>query len=226
MIQFRIIAAMIVLIFAAACASDKGPTPTTTNLALPDRTSMVQTGDLRIGPMDMLRISVFGVNELNGEYQVDTLGNVKMPLVGEISAKGYTAIEFSRKLEHRLGETYLQNPDVTVVIAQSNGEQITVEGSVNKPGLYPIPGDLTLLQAIALSGGPSEAANPRKVAIFREIEGERKVAVYDLVDIRNGDMEDPSVYGNDIVVMDGNQTRQTYRELLRSVPLVALFLAF
>ena len=101
-----------------------------------------------------------------------------------------------------------------------------MEGSVNKPGLYPIPGELSLLQAIAMSGGPSEAANPRKVAIFREIEGERKVAVFDLVDIRNGEMEDPSVYGNDIVVMDGNQTRQTYRELLRSVPLIALFLAF
>lgn len=224
--HFRIFAATFALLLVGACTSSKGPTATTSHLALPDRTAMVQTGDLRIGPMDLLRISVFGVHELDGEYQVDTLGNVKMPLVGEISAKGYTAIEFSRKLEQRLGETYLQNPDVTVMIAESNGEQITVEGSVNKPGLYPIPGELSLLQAIAMSGGPSEAANPRKVAIFREIEGERKVAVFDLVDIRNGEMEDPSVYGNDIVVMDGNQTRQTYRELLRSVPLIALFLAF
>lgn len=187
---------------------------------------MVQTGDLRIGPMDLLRISVFGVDELDGEYQVDTLGTVKMPLVGEMSAKGYTAIEFSRKLEQRLGETYLQNPDVTVVIAESNGEQITVEGSVTKPGLYEVPGQLSLLQAIALSGGPTLSANERKVAIFREVENQRQVAVFDLKAIRKGDMPDPQVYGNDIIVVDGSQTRENYRDIIRAAPFLALFAVF
>lgn len=224
--HLRLLAILFAVLFTAACESNGGPEPTTRHLELPDRTTLIQSGDMRIGPMDSLSISVFGVKELDGTYQVDAFGAVKMPLVGEVSAKGYTALEFSRELERRLGATYLQNPDVTVAIVESNSEQITVEGSVNKPGLYPVPGELTLLQAIALSGGPSDAANPRKVAIFREIEGERKVAVFDLVEIRNGKMDDPSVYGNDIVVMDGNQTRQTYRELLRSVPLIALFLAF
>ena len=226
MARLRILAILLALFVVAACATNGGPQPTTTNLALPDRTTLTQTGDTRIGPMDTIKVNVFGVTALDGEYQVDAFGIVKMPLVGEVSAKGYTALEFSRELERRLQEDYLQNPDVTVAISQSNGEQITVEGSVNKPGLYPVPGELSLLQAVAMSGGPTEGANPHKVAIFREIEGERKVAVFDLTDIRNGKTKDPAVYGNDIVVMDGNQTRQSYHELLRSLPLIALFLAF
>ena len=226
MTQFRIFMAMIVLSICAACASDKGPTPTTTNLALPDRTAIAQTGDLRIGPMDLLKVSVFGVDELEGEYQVDTIGNLKMPLVGEISAKGYTAIEFSRKLEQRLGETYLQNPDVTVVILESSGEQITVEGSINKPGLYEVPGQLSLLQAIALSGGPTLSANERKVAIFRQVSGQRQVAVFDLKAIRKGEMPDPQVYGNDVIVVDGSQTRENYRDIIRAAPFLALFAVF
>ena len=224
--QLKFFAAFLPLLFVAACVSDSGPEPTTSHLALPDRTSMVQTGDLRIGPMDMLNVSVFGVDELNGEYQVDTLGIVKLPLVGEISAKGYTAIEFSRELERRLGETYLQNPDVTVVIAESNGEQITVEGSVSKPGLYEVPGQLSLLQALALSGGTTISANERKVAVFREVEGSRQVAVFDLRAIRKGEMQDPQVYGNDIIVVDGSQTRENYRDIIRAAPFLALFFAF
>ena len=127
--QLKFFAAFLPLLFVAACVSDSGPEPTTSHLALPDRTSMVQTGDLRIGPMDMLNVSVFGVDELNGEYQVDTLGIVKLPLVGEISAKGYTAIEFSRELERRLGETYLQHPFTIVVslsIAAATSWQLTL----------------------------------------------------------------------------------------------------
>lgn len=211
----------------AACQSADMPPASFSgeSLALPDQTSIIRSGDLRIGPLDKLQVRVYGVQDLNGDYQVDTFGNIKMPLVDEVFAQGYTAFEFAKILEQRLGETYLQDPDVTVSILESQGQEITIEGAVRKPGVYPVEGQLSLLQAIAISGGPSENANPRKVAIFRVINGEKQAAVFDLKAIRNHKMEDPAVYGNDIIVMDGSEAQQTYREVIRSIPLIGLFLA-
>lgn len=226
MLTRNLIAAFAVLLIGA-CASDDGPRPTTAQLSLPDSTTLYQTGDTRIGPLDVLKVNVFGVSDLDGEYQVDQAGIIKVPLIGEVSAKGYTAIEFSHELERRLSETYLQDPDVTVSITESNAEQITIEGSVTSPGMYDVPGQLTLLQAVALSGGPTLAANEKRVGIFRQINGQRQVAVFDLKAIRSGAQQDPYVFGNDIIVVDGNnQVRENYRDIVRAAPFLALFFAF
>ena len=174
--------------------------------------------------MDMLRVKVFGVSELDGNYQVDHLGRMKMPLIGEVEAKGYTALQLAGILERRLEENYLQDADVTIMVEESLGEQVTVEGSVNKPGMFPVKGQIRLLQAVAIAGGPSDQANPRKVVIFRQIEGKRMAAGYDLKAIRNGEAEDPVVFGNDIIVVDGSEARRTYGDVLRSIPLLGFFL--
>ncbi|MDJ0922047.1 MAG: polysaccharide biosynthesis/export family protein [Henriciella sp.] len=209
----------------AACSSiDRTPMPDATALSLPDATSIRQSGDLRITPLDILEINVYGVDDFDGTYQVDHVGRIKVPLIGEVNANSYTALELANLLETRLAESYLQSPDVTVRIVESRGEQITLEGSINSPGVYPVEGQLTLLQAIALGGGPSASANPRKVVIFRQIEGERHAAGFDLISIRNGEAEDPIVYGNDIIVMDGSEARAAYGDLLRTIPLLSFLL--
>lgn len=195
-------------------------------LALPDTTTVTQSGDLRIGALDLISIRVFGVEELGGEFQVDHEGAVKLPLVGTINAKGYTSLEFAEILEDRFGEAYLQDPDVTVSIEESLGRQVTIEGSVQKPGVYDVDGTITLLQAVALGGGTSDDANPGRVIVFRQVQGERMAAGFNLTQIRRGEAEDPQIYGNDIVVVDGSQARQTYGDLLRSVPLLALFVLY
>lgn len=195
-------------------------------LSVPDTTSPVQSGDLRIGPMDLLEISVFGAPDLDDSYQVDFEGSLKMPLIGSFKAAGYTASELATYLEGRLSERFLQDPDVTVRITESQDRLVTVDGSVAKPGMYPVRGQLTLLQAIALSGGPTDDANASKVIIFRQIEGKRNAAGFDLKAIREGKADDPIVYGNDIVVVDGSEARRRYGDFLRSVPLLALFLIY
>ena len=196
------------------------------DLPIPDATVSISPADLRIGPMDALQVEVFGVPDLDGTYQVDFQGQVKLPLIGAVPAVGKTAGELAYELQTRYGETYLQDPDVNVTIAESIGRRVTIDGSVRSPGLYPITGDVSLLQAVTLAGGPSDSANPRKVVIFREINGERHAAAFNLLSIRNGNTDDPQVYGNDVIVVDGSEARQSYGELLRSLPVIAFFLAF
>lgn len=222
-------AMMALLHLAAGCASSGSygsAVSTSAELSVPDTTLPLQSGDERISPLDLLDISVFGAPDLNNAYQVDIEGQLRLPLVGTVKAVGFTASELAANLEQRLGERYLQNPEVSVRISEARKRYMTVDGSVQKPGMYPVEGQLTLLQAVALSGGPTDSANRRRVIIFRQIEGKRHAAAFDLRAIRNGNAEDPLVYANDIVVVDGSEARRTYGDFLRSVPLLALFVLY
>lgn len=213
------------IVSLVACSSYETAAPNQ-SLPIPDATTSITAGDLRIGAMDELVIDFFGVSDLNGTYQVDFQGKLKLPLIGDVNAVGMTATELAIELEQRYSETYLQDPDISVNVLESVGRRITVDGSIASPGLYPITGRITLLQAVALAGGPSDGANPRKVVVFRQINKERHAAAFDLIAIRNGAATDPEVYGNDIIVVDGSAARATYGEVLKSLPLVALFMAF
>lgn len=211
-------------LIVAACSNGRTGTIPTQILAAPDTTSMIQDGELRIDRMDMVQIKVFGVDELSGSYQVDHQGRIKLPLVGEVTAESYTALELASILEQRLEENYLQNADVTVSLQANRNEQITVDGSVNKPGMIPVNGQIGLLQAVAIAGGPTEGANPKNVIVFRQVDGEQVAASYNLEAIRNGEAENPRVFGNDIIVVDGSEARQARNELLRTIPLLSFFL--
>ncbi len=195
-------------------------------LALPDTTLPIQSADVRIGPLDLIDISVFGASDLNGSYQVDFEGRLKLPLIGTLQGAGLTTSQLAVELEQRLNESFLQSADVTVRMKESRRRLMTIDGSVKSPGMYPVDGQLTLMQAIALAGGASDGADSRRVVVFRQIEGERHAAVFNLLDIRRGQAEDPLVYANDIVVMDGSEARRNYGEVLRSLPLLAFFMAF
>ncbi|MEO0981642.1 MAG: polysaccharide biosynthesis/export family protein [Pseudomonadota bacterium] len=211
----------------AACASDLGHIEVDgSTLNAPDTVAPIPESDPTIGINDVLTVRVFDVPELSGAYQVGYDGRIKVPLIGQVSAAGATPFELAADLEARLGREHLQDPDVSVAIAEGAGSHLTVDGSVENPGVYPVRGQLTLLQAVALSGGPSDGANPNKVVVFRTIDGERAAAAFDLSAIRNGLAHDPVVYGNDIIVVDGSEARRAWGEVLRTVPLLALFAAF
>ncbi|MEM6898901.1 MAG: polysaccharide biosynthesis/export family protein [Pseudomonadota bacterium] len=194
-------------------------------MPIPDSTTSVAPGDLRVGALDLVEVEVFGVESLNGTYQVSFDGSIKLPLIGEINVVGMTPQELSYELEKLYGTRYLEDPDVSVSISESQGRRITLDGAIRSPGLYPITGNISLVQAVALGGGLSGSANPRKVVVFRQINGERHAAAFDLVSIRNGDSDDPDVYGNDVIVVDGSNIGESYDRIIRSIPLVALFLA-
>lgn len=198
-----------------------------TDFGVPDAPSATQlAADYRIAPLDKLAINVFQVEQLSGEYQVDLTGNIAMPLVGNVSAADMTTVELQDHLATVLSETYLRNPDVTVGIVEATGSSVTIEGSVRRPGVYPTFGNLTLLQAMAMGGGLDEYANPRTVVIFRQIDGQRMAAGFDLTNIRRGEDPDPEVYRGDIIVVDGSQTRRAWRDIIQTIPIFSIFRPF
>jgi len=213
------------LLIAGCSATGSGNVPlTTTEIPVPDDTAFLSGSDMRISPLDRLTIKVSGSTGVDGAYQVDPSGQIRLPLLGVVEVKGYTTFELAALLEDGFRAQYLRNPQVTVQIAESNGQQFTIEGAIGKPGMYPVRGRMSLLQAIALSGGPTGAANLDGIVIFRTIEGKRQAARFDLQKIRKGESADPTIYGNDIIVVDGRVPNPAFDEVVRNLPLVGMFM--
>jgi polysaccharide export outer membrane protein len=175
------------------------------NLPPPDGVgqSRPAAADYRIGPQDTLDISVDQLAELSKPVQVDTGGHILLPLIGQIQASGRTPAELSGDIAAALKKKYMKDPQVVVAVKDAQGQKITIDGAVLQPGVYPLAGPTTLLQAVSLAKGPDpKLANIRRVAIFRTVGGARRQAFYDLSQVRAGKADDPPVYGNDIVVVD------------------------
>ena len=213
------------LLLLAACADTRGgPIPYDKSLAAPDAPSL-QTleANYKIAPMDKLAIKVFHSEDLSGDYDVDLAGHISLPLIGEVEAANLTTAQLDQELTHKLGEKYLEHPDVSVSIKQSAGRLVTVDGAVNSSGSFPTLGSLTLMQAIALAHGTTQDANAHRVAIIRTITGKRQAAAIDLTSIRRGQADDPPVYPGDIIVVDGSSVKALEKRLLESIPFLAIF---
>lgn len=180
------------------------------------------TGAYRIGPQDVLDISVFQVPELSKSVQVAETGTINLPLVGEVAVAGKTAQQVERDLTARLGAEYLQNPQVTVAVKDYNSQSLTISGAVNKPGLYPMRGKVTLMQAIAMAGD-LEAASDSSVLILREKNGKRQAARFDVSAIQKGQAADPTLEGGDQIVAGTSAIKKGFGAILKVLPIAGAF---
>ena len=219
------LAAMVLL---GACADlPGGPIPYNRPLGVPDAPTIVPLeSDYRIAPMDTVSVKVFKAPDMTGDYEVDLTGHISMPLVGEIEAANLTTAQLDERLTQKLGEKYLEHPDVSVGVKASTKRSVTVDGAVKQAGSFPVAGTTSLMQAVALAGGTSEDANVRRVAVFRTIGGKRQVAAFDLLAVRRGQAEDPQIYPGDIVVVDGSAIKALQKQLMNSIPMLSVFRPF
>jgi polysaccharide biosynthesis/export protein len=173
----------------------------------------------RIGPLDVLDISVFKVPDLSKTVQVGDDGQISYPLIGEVQAAGKTTHEVERDLAKRLGDKYLRSPQVSVLVREYNSQRVTVEGSVKNSGVYPMKGNTSLVQAIAMAGGIDSTIGSGDVVIFRTIDGRRSAARFDIDAVKKGDAEDPQLQPGDVVVADTSTTKVVLHNVLSVLPL-------
>jgi polysaccharide export outer membrane protein len=193
---------------AAAQAADK-----LTSVAKPGNSAY------KIGPLDVLDISVFKVPDLNKSLQVAEDGSINYPLIGDIPAAGKTAHELEHDLTRKLGGKYLKNPQVTVFVKEYNSQRVTVTGSSKSTGVYPIKGNTTLLQVLAMAGDVNPDIASGDIVVFRTVDGQRKAAKFDIDAIKQGKTEDPLMQPGDVVVVDTSATKVALSNILKVVPL-------
>lgn len=182
--------------------------------------------DYRIGANDKLAIKVFQVAGLDREVRVDNAGNISLPLVGTLAIAGKTVSQTQAVIQQAYGQTYLQDPQVSVLVLDRARQRVTVEGAVTGPGIYPIDTQLSLLQAIALAKGPTNVADERDVIVFRSLGGQRHVARFDLTAIRAGTAPDPELMGEDIIVVAESGSKVWLRRLVEVTPLIGVWTLF
>ncbi len=186
-------------------------------LPAPPNTS--EGSDQLIAESDVLEIDVYEVDQLDREAQVDSRGQISVPLLGTIKVAGLTARQLEDKLERSYGSNYLQKPDVTVSVKDSIGSRVTVDGEVRRAGSIKVGSKTTLLKVVADSGGFSEIADPSKVYVYRQIGPERLVAQYDVTRIRAARRSDPRIYGGDFVMVFSSDTKVAMKNLREALGL-------
>jgi polysaccharide export outer membrane protein len=177
----------------------------------------------RVGPLDVLDVTVFKVEDLTKVVQVSESGNFTFPLVGEVQASGRTVSEIEKDLATKLGGNYLRNPQVTVLVKEYNSHRITVDGAVNKPGVFPMQGPMTLLQSVAMAGGMQEVADGT-ILVFRRVEGKTAVAKFSVADLRSQKASDPDLVAGDIVTVPTSDLKVGMKYILQTVPLFNSFM--
>jgi polysaccharide export outer membrane protein len=121
--------------------------------------------DYVIGPRDILKITVWGHQDLSQNYNVSAEGTIVFPLIGEVRAAGLTEAQLGQKLATVLEKDYLVNPQVLVSVAEYRSKKVLVLGDAEKPGAYPLTGEIRMLEVISQAGGFSKTAGKQLVLV-------------------------------------------------------------
>jgi polysaccharide biosynthesis/export protein len=153
----------------------------------PEQTaSQLASSELTLGPGDLIRVQVYREEELEGDYLVDELGMVVLPLLGEQRVAGIPMRQLRRQLVEAY-QVHLRNPSIIITPLR----RINVLGEVQRPGMYAMDPTVSVAGAVAMAGGATPAGDLRKVRILRDgvVYGQRlgPGTVLSEADIRSGD---------------------------------------
>ena len=132
-----------------------------------------EAGSYVLGPNDRIRLKVYGEADITGEYEVDSNGQVSIPLAGHVRAAGLTTKQLERSITSALAKGIVRDPRVNVEIALYRPYYIL--GEVKKGGEYPYRVGLTVMDAVASAGGFTYRANENKVYLRRSGAGAEEV---------------------------------------------------
>jgi polysaccharide export outer membrane protein len=173
----------------------------------------VGLAEYRIKSDDILEVVVYQVPDFSREAQVDTAGNIVLPLLGAIPAAKRTVRELEADLTQRLKARYIQNPQVSISIKDAVGLRVTVSGAVVKPGVIPVRGNVTLMSAISQSDGFSDTADKSSITVIRSTDNGRAIAHFNAESIMAGAEVDPVVYGGDTIVVNDAWGKVAWKNL-------------
>lgn len=160
-----------------------------------------------LGSQDLLTVQVFRAEDYEVTVRINSKGDISLPLIGKVRAEGLTVPELEDFLAFKLGKEYFQNPQVSVFVKEFTSQRVTIEGSVKQPGIYPLKGRTSLLQAIALAQGLDDLADRSNIQVYHNNAGTRAQAVYNINSIRAGEIPDPLVRSDDVIVVHRSEAR-------------------
>lgn len=121
------------------------------------------SGNYRIGPEDLLELSVYGAPDLGRTVRVAADGSISLPLIGNERAEGLTARELERQTADLLEKKFMNHPEVTVFVKEAQSQTVSVIGAVEKPGVFQIRGPESLVEVLSMAQGLADDAGDRVI---------------------------------------------------------------
>lgn len=150
--------------------------------------SWATAADVPLGAGDVVKITVFGNNDLTVETRVSEAGSISFPLVGEVKVGGLSSNQAEKKIADLLDKGgFIRNPQVNLMVTEMQSQQVSVLGQVNKPGRYPVDGKRSLTDVLAMAGGANEEAADTVILTHTQ-DGKTTKETIDLLElVRSGD---------------------------------------
>jgi protein involved in polysaccharide export with SLBB domain len=143
--------------------------------------------EYKLGPGDKVHVTVYDETDLSGDFQVDSLGYVRLPLIGQIRAAGCSVYQLEGAVSDALLDGYLKNPRVAVEV--TTYRPFYILGQVSRPGQYAYVSNMSALDAVALAGGFTDRAVESSLYVRHENQTkEIQVAADETVKIQPGDV--------------------------------------
>jgi len=158
--------------------------------------------EYRIGPEDVLHISVWKEEDLDRKVLVRPDGGISFPLAGDLQVSGRTPLEIQDEIRSRL-QRFVPDAEVTVAVEEISGYTVFVLGEVNEPGQFTLGRYVDVLQALTLAGGVTPYAGERDIRVLRRQDGKEVTYSFDYRDIKRGrDLEQNIILqSGDVVVV-------------------------
>ncbi|MEE9321157.1 MAG: polysaccharide biosynthesis/export family protein [Granulosicoccus sp.] len=158
--------------------------------------------EYRIGPEDVLHISVWKEDDLDRKVLVRPDGGISFPLAGDIQVSGRTPLEVQDEIRSRL-QRYVPDAEVTVSVDTISGYTVFVLGEVNKPGQFTLGRYVDVLQALTLAGGTTPYANEKNIQILRRQDGQQVSYSFNYRNIKRGRGQDQNIVlqSGDVIVV-------------------------
>jgi polysaccharide export outer membrane protein len=158
-----------------------------------------EASEYTVGREDLLEIAVWKDAAMTTVAPVRPDGRVSVPMIGDIEADGKTPRQLSAEISERLSPL-VKEPVVSVIVREINSSKFAVVGEVAHPGIYPLRGRVSILQAVAAAGGLTEfAARGGVVVIRRGKDGEEHRYKLDLDAVVDGKRRAPALKAGDTV---------------------------
>ena len=194
---------LIVIAVMLACSVSMWSQTKTSDQPAPPPKAATDDPSYSIGPEDVISVSVWKEPDFsNTAVPVRPDGMVSLPLLGDVQAAGKTPSQLSEDITVKL-KKYIEEPRVTVVVTGMNSRRVFILGEVNHPGPTGMSANMTVLQAISATGGPTAYANTKKIAVLRTEQGKQSKYLFNYKEVIKGNNQDQNIQlkpGDTIVV--------------------------
>ncbi|HEY6099124.1 MAG TPA: polysaccharide biosynthesis/export family protein [Anaeromyxobacter sp.] len=191
MLRPRSLPAVLAVVLAASACSRRTRTAV-------DETP-VAIGASSLGAGDVIEVRVYQEPELSGVYQVGRDGDVIFPLCKRVTLSGLSPNAAAERLRKCLGEGFMRDPQVSVLVKEYNSKKVFVFGEVQKPGTFVYEDGMSIVQAVTLAGGFTKTASQNSTSVTRRVNGQEVKVKVNVQDIALGKAPNFSLEPGDIV---------------------------